>query len=769
MIHPRRLFATTLFLVAVGAVVSFFYDPALIGPGTFKDNVQTTKTQSDNTTVVISENSPSGVVEGQQLSYIQALEVLLDDFDSERTDEQEQKIADVLADVRSLSPKDQARAFAEYVRVDITDSTGNTTTLKGDEYRLVAGSVRVVVEPTRAFRPGVYSINIEVTDPSSGAVRDFAQDFLWGVIAINTSKDVYAPGEVVDISIGLLNDQGVPVCYPASDPASAQDISEIELMVNETPVQVRSTGSCTTLDSGVTTPDYMATYTADAAGELVLSVRADNGNGPREASTRVAVEDNPSLTVEREIATRLYPNGESPAILTVVSAQDYSGQITERVPASFKVTNISDGGSSVVDDDSIVITWEESLRANQPRELSYTYDAPDVSPEFYLLGPAFVGDLEERRQWQIANDAIVGTDAFLQGSYVEIGLGADGGFGSDSAAPAGFHPRPVTANPGVTTGILGFVSDRNKDGWNTGTEAGGLGWDGDFFVPGSPAESLNVHVNGVTYRNGNNVGTPGITGGSFSNFVDTAELQSVDWTGSIPVGVDVTHTYTVFKEGQQIIMDGTITNNTGATLTDSYFMRSVDPDNNASVDITKHVTVNSIVSQGDEVGIASVSAADVSDGSIVFIVGYAENARVATGGFDNLNPVSVYNATGTVSNSSGTLAGQTGSVNTNDEAISLAFKWDEIQDGETVSFRYAYTLAAVIPPEVDLDADGSTGASTTTGLSRTYLLGSSAVTIADTDATITDADGTQLERLEVTLTNPQLNDSLVVNGTLANR
>ena len=63
-----------------------------------------------------------------------------------------------------------------------------------------------------------------------------------------------------------------------------------------------------------------------------------------------------------------------------------------------------------------IITWNVSLKKGQNVSLGYTFKAPQVSPQFYLLGPLRFYDtaatgsgkplFEETRQWQIAADRI---------------------------------------------------------------------------------------------------------------------------------------------------------------------------------------------------------------------------------------------------------------------------------------------------------------------------------------------------------------------------
>ena len=76
----------------------------------------------------------------------------------------------------------------------------------------------------------------------------------------------------------------------------------------------------------------------------------------------------------------------------------------------------------------------------------------------------------------------------------------------------------------------------------------------------------------------------------------------VTWRSSAPVGgaVDVQQDYTILDGGVFILMDVYLTNTTVNDLTDVYYMRNVDPDN----DVTRHgdyTTTNIILNQPDGV------------------------------------------------------------------------------------------------------------------------------------------------------------------------
>jgi hypothetical protein len=95
---------------------------------------------------------------------------------------------------------------------------------------------------------------------------------------------------------------------------------------------------------------------------------------------------------------------------------------------------------------------------------------------------------------------IITGNAFLQGSYVEVGVAPCGRFGTTVGAPAAYHPRPgtITGGTGVVARSLGFVADFQADGWNVGNPS----FAGDYFIPSNPEEGFSVRFNGSVLRNG---------------------------------------------------------------------------------------------------------------------------------------------------------------------------------------------------------------------------------------------------------------------------
>lgn len=72
------------------------------------------------------------------------------------------------------------------------------------------------------------------------------------------------------------------------------------------------------------------------------------------------------------------------------------------------------------------------------------------------------------------HSAQVGSEVFLGGDYVELGINSGGAFGTQNSKPAGFNGTTARANVGMSVDL---------DGFSTGT----LG-NGDYFLPGTPEE-----------------------------------------------------------------------------------------------------------------------------------------------------------------------------------------------------------------------------------------------------------------------------------------
>ena len=315
----------------------------------------------------------------------------------------------------------------------------------------------------------------------------------------------------------------------------------------------------------------------------------------------------------------------------------------------------------------------------------------------------------------------VGTVPFLQGNYLEIGFNGSGSLGSTIGAPAGYQSAGST---------LAAESDPERD---SGT------YDGDFILPGSPEEGWGVHVGGTTYSNNTtNWGTNPISG-NWGAVTDTGTAQSMTWNGTV-AGVDISAHHTVLREGLYLEIVVTLTNSTASTLSDLYYYRNVDPDNNYYQN-SVFETTNTILSQGNNGTGRSEVTATQPDGSFISLTGFGENSRVSYGGFSNRDPLAIYNGTG-LSQSGSTLS---------DEAISLAFHVPTLAAGQSTTLTLRYTFGNEAAPDVDLDGNDSTA--TGLGYQGLFAEDGGPVAIVDSDTTLFDADNDVLQGMTITLTN----------------
>ena len=269
---------------------------------------------------------------------------------------------------------------------------------------------------------------------------------------------------------------------------------------------------------------------------------------------------------------------------------------------------------------------------------------------------------------------------FLRNNYVELGLHTNGAFGSYTAqSPLGWHWRT-----NQLFRELGFVADPEGTNWTN--------YHGDFFTPGTPEEGWALAIGSNTYNN-NRVGVLTQMAGELappeciSNLCGARDGARVRWESSAPVGgmVDVQQDFTILDGGVFILIDVYLTNVTGTDLTNVYFMRNVDPDNDQSRH-GNYTTTNQILAQPNATSdLAMVRATQNYFGappSAIALVASDPRARVTFGSFSVRDPRQVWNGTGGLSQSGSNVA---------DVAISIAFRVD-IPAGQTTAFRFAYNL-----------------------------------------------------------------------------
>jgi len=270
---------------------------------------------------------------------------------------------------------------------------------------------------------------------------------------------------------------------------------------------------------------------------------------------------------------------------------------------------------------------------------------------------------------------IVGGDAFLQGDVVEIGLNQCGAYASGSAPPAGY----------VVTGLTGlnFICDVDGDGWDAGEAA----YCGDYAVPGSPVEGWGVEIAGESYYNTDQTCSFNEIDGEIVSYTEEGDSVVVIWEGSV-AGVDIQQRTVLYTDQYYFLTWITMTNNNDFELTDIYYRRNIDPDNEQLL-TGSFVTVNTVESSpfaGDLDAV--VTAVGETFGCYLAIVARNPNARVSHGNFstsignvsDSYEGIGGYNLSGTA---------------TADQAIQISFVVPFLDSGESETYAFAHVFRDV--------------------------------------------------------------------------
>jgi hypothetical protein len=302
------------------------------------------------------------------------------------------------------------------ISASVLDTTGNTTDISATVENVVVDGVTEqqvkIKKPSREFRPGRYRLKISMATSQATIISE--QDFTWGVLAVNLSKSVYQVGDDAFLQMGVLNDQGRTLCdanLSLEILSPSGDVTNLSTK-DKSIIADKQCGP----NNVISVPDYYAHFQIpNDIGTYKITLTANTTNGAKSITDSFDVETDTPFTIERTGPTRIYPVADYPMTLQVTAKDDWQGTIIEKVPASFEV--LEPDTATTYDSvntagDTKIISWNVSLVAGEEQTLGYNFNAPDISPEFYLLGPAQFVDANnnisfiETRNWQIASDSI---------------------------------------------------------------------------------------------------------------------------------------------------------------------------------------------------------------------------------------------------------------------------------------------------------------------------------------------------------------------------
>jgi gliding motility-associated-like protein len=329
-----------------------------------------------------------------------------------------------------------------------------------------------------------------------------------------------------------------------------------------------------------------------------------------------------------------------------------------------------------------------------------------------------------------ANAQLINGCVFKKGTFVEVGIAPNGGFGTPENAPTGYHPRPSSTigsgpnmhNPftGIMTSrpmALGFVADWDLNGFTNGTPA----FIGDYFMPGSVQEGWGIDVNGerhnaYTSNYGSNIST-GFTNvaGVNSTFLSGTNVSTLNtgssiiskWLGNFgnPTQLEIEQQTSLKINKSYFVMKVKIKNTSSTVATKVFYTRSVDPDNDQAISgggtfTTKNTIAYQLPNASNNV---MVKAEGIVNTMAYLGLGSKDCRATAFVKKTGLYPVGNLSAIHAQNETNYNFSG-TSSV---DACIGLVFNLGDIPPGDSVLFAYAYVLN-----ELDLEeafSETSTG------------------------------------------------------------
>ncbi|MFH1364127.1 MAG: hypothetical protein ABIH52_00565 [Candidatus Aenigmatarchaeota archaeon] len=283
---------------------------------------------------------------------------------------------------------------ASNMQVHLEDSDGREVDVNPILKQASLDEYDVEVPNTRSIKPGMYKLVVETPE-----TKQFIW-FKWGVLAINTHKSIYKEGEESLIGIAVLDNQGRVVCDADVSLEITDPLGHVTRLTTEDKIAISE--ECNYY--GITNmPDYYTSYTTNPPGTYIMHLTATIEEGTSSITSEFFVEET-DFDVSRDGPTRIYPPVQYNMNFTIDANIDYSGPITESVPSSFEIepqNNLQVSTSG----DTKYLTWNEDFKSGESYSLAYEFDAPDVSPYLYELGPLQIGEWQEKRNWMIASDA----------------------------------------------------------------------------------------------------------------------------------------------------------------------------------------------------------------------------------------------------------------------------------------------------------------------------------------------------------------------------
>lgn len=240
-----------------------------------------------------------------------------------------------------------------------TDVTAEVLDSKGEQTDIPViatddgETTQLTITPPVHFRPGKYMLKVTTKD---GQVS--TQDFSWGVLAINTNKSIYTPGEQTELAMAVLDDTGAMVCDADMTLQILSPTGQMTtLSTKDHSISVNDT--CKSHDFTLT-PDYQASFQPNNAGIYQMVLSAVTKNGTNTIRDSFSVASSVPFDVERITATRIYPPHTYPVTLKIKANQDFDGTVSEIVPDSFAISEPASSSAQPFDSTQSLSAYQDT-------------------------------------------------------------------------------------------------------------------------------------------------------------------------------------------------------------------------------------------------------------------------------------------------------------------------------------------------------------------------------------------------------------------------
>jgi len=193
---------------------------------------------------------------------------------------------------------------------------------------------------------------------------------------------------------------------------------------------------------------------------------------------------------------------------------------------------------------------------------------------------------------------ISGTNVFLQGRWLEVGVDQMGAFGT-CGSPTTYHSHTcycsnICSQPGTDMDVM---YDWGHDGWTVGAPCAM----GNYTIPGFPQEGWSIQVGATEYRNwatGSSCSGSFSVPGSITGYTNSSGTITGTFTGNV-AGLHIVQESRVDTQASWVVVTTKMYNTTGSAITGVYYERTCDPDN-ASMWGGSSNTENVIVHQNED-------------------------------------------------------------------------------------------------------------------------------------------------------------------------